>query len=195
MLDAVGPAWTESVDAHRAGMRDAVLDAAAALVAEQGFTAVTMSRLAGRAGIGRATLYKYFPDVGAVVSAWHAREVARHLDHLAAVAVGHDDAGRRLDAVLDAYARLRHASAGPGGDTAALLHRGEHVDRARQQLHDLVRGLVSDAVAAGGVRGDVPADELATYCLHALGGAAGPMSAPAVDRLVRVTLDGLRRRG
>jgi hypothetical protein len=34
-------------------------------------------------GIGRATLYKYFPDVEAVLVAWHERQVAQHLDQLA----------------------------------------------------------------------------------------------------------------
>ena len=78
--------WSQSVEAHRAAVRDATLDATAALVAEHGLPAVTMSRIATETGIGRATLYKYFPDVEAVLRAWHERHVARHLDHLAAVA-------------------------------------------------------------------------------------------------------------
>ncbi|HEX5902785.1 MAG TPA: helix-turn-helix domain-containing protein, partial [Actinomycetota bacterium] len=52
--------WTETVDAHRREVRSAVLDAAADLVAERGLRSVTMSEIAHRSGIGRATLYKYF---------------------------------------------------------------------------------------------------------------------------------------
>ena len=53
--------WNETIAAHRAAVRDAILDTAVALVAEHGLAAVTMSRIAAQTGIGRATLYKYFP--------------------------------------------------------------------------------------------------------------------------------------
>ena len=77
--------WTETIEEHRRAVHDATLDTTAALVAEHGLASVTMSRIAAEAGIGRATLYKYFPDVEAILAAWHARHVAQHLEHLAAV--------------------------------------------------------------------------------------------------------------
>jgi hypothetical protein len=40
--------------------------------------------------------------------------------------------------------------------------------------------------------GDIAPDELTGYCLNALNAAAGPPSPAAVQRLVRVTLAGLR---
>jgi hypothetical protein len=57
--------WNETIEAHRAAVREATLDTAAALVAEHGLRSVTMSQIAEQTGIGRATLYKYFPDVEA----------------------------------------------------------------------------------------------------------------------------------
>jgi hypothetical protein len=42
------------------------------------------------------------------------------------------------------------------------------------------------------VRGDVAPSELADFCLHALGAAAGLPAKAAVARLVTVTLAGLR---
>ena len=41
-----------------------------------------MSHIAERAGIGRPTLYKYFPDVEAILLAWHQQHVEEQLDEL-----------------------------------------------------------------------------------------------------------------
>jgi AcrR family transcriptional regulator len=182
--------WNDTIEAHRAAVRDATLDAAAALVAEHGLTAVTMSRIAETTGIGRATLYKYFPDVEAILLAWHERQVTRHLVHLSEVRDSVGDPAARLRAVLDAYARMsahRH-----GGDLAAMLHGGSHVAEAHQHLRAFVRGLLTEAVAAGDVRDDIPTDELAAYCLHALAAATALDGADALARLVTLTLAGLR---
>jgi AcrR family transcriptional regulator len=54
--------------------------------------------------IGRATLYKYFPDVEAILFAWHERHITGRLEHLAEVRDQADDAGGRLEAVLETYA-------------------------------------------------------------------------------------------
>lgn len=48
-----------------------------------GFLIAVVTAPAGVSGIGRATLYKYFPDVEAVFVAWHERQVAQHLEQLA----------------------------------------------------------------------------------------------------------------
>src|SRR5687767_12640605 len=65
--------WNETIEAHRQAVQEAILDTTAALVEEHGLTAVTMSAIAEKTGIGRATLYKYFSDIETVLSAWHER--------------------------------------------------------------------------------------------------------------------------
>lgn len=184
--------WNETIEAHRRAVRDATLDATAALVAEGGLTSVTMSQIAQRTGIGRATLYRYFPDVEAILVAWHERQVTGHLQHLAEVRDKTGDAGGRLEAVLQAFALVSHER--HDTELAALLHRGEHVVRAQQQLSDLVRDLLIEGAATGALRNDVAPDELASYCLHALTAASSLPSKAAVHRLVTVTLAGLRPR-
>ena len=67
-----------------------------------------------------------------------------------------------------------------------------YVVRREHQLHEMLRGLLTEASGSGIVRNDLPAGELATYCLHALGAARRLSSKAAVRRLVEVTLDGLR---
>ncbi|UOY03086.1 SbtR family transcriptional regulator [Blastococcus sp. PRF04-17] len=99
----------------------------------------------------------------------------------------------RLEAVLGAYALITHHRGRHGTpELAVLLHRGEHVADAEQQLLDLLRDLLAEASASGGVRPDVPPGELAAYCLHALGAAGTLPSEAAVRRLVEVTVAGLR---
>jgi AcrR family transcriptional regulator len=163
-------------------------------VAERGLLAVTMSQIAEAAGIGRATLYKYFPDVEAILSAWHERQISAHLVQLAQIRDQAGDAGARLRAVLQAYAMLsQHGHGQHDGGLIGLLHRDEHVTRAQQQVHDMIRDLLTEAAVTGDVRHDVPAEELTTYCLHALGAARGMSSAEAVDRLVTLTVTALHR--
>jgi AcrR family transcriptional regulator len=186
--------WTETIQAHRREVRDAVLHTAAALVAAHGLHAVTMSQIAEEVGIGRATLYKYFPDIEAILVAWHERHVAGHLEQLAEARDKARGAGERLGAVLEAYALISHerSRAHYGADLAALVHRGEHLAGAQRQLTDLIRDLLAEAAESGDVRDDVTPDELASYCLHALAAAGSLPSKAAVRRLVAVTMAGLR---
>jgi AcrR family transcriptional regulator len=181
--------WDETIEAHRRAVREAILNTTWALVAEHGLTSVTMSQIAEEVGIGRATLYKYFPDVEAILLAWHERQISGHLEHLAEVRDQAGNAGERLEAVLEAYALISHerfSHEHPGPDVAAFLHRGEHVARAQQQLIDFIRDLLTEAARTGEVRDDVTPEELASYCLHALAAAHSLPSKAAVRRLVTV---------
>jgi AcrR family transcriptional regulator len=185
--------WTETIETHRREVRDAILDTIAPLVAEHGLLGVTMSQIAEETGIGRATLYKYFPDVEAILLAWHDRQVSAHLEYLAEVRDQGATAGERLEAVLEAYALLsRHSGGHQDAGFAELLHRDDQLGRAQRQVHEMIRDLVAAAAKAGDVRDDVPPDELASYCVHALAGAGARRSKAAVSRLVAVTLAGLR---
>ncbi len=185
--------WEDTIEAHRRAVRDAALDSTTSLVAEHGLRSVTMSQLAEATGIGRATLYKYFPDVDAVLLAWHERQIAGHLRQLEEVRNEPGSSRERLERVLEAYAFVIHESQGRhDADFAALLHRDEHVARGQRHLRGLVRSLVADAAATGDVRDDIAADEIASYCLHAISAAGNLKSKAAVSRLVELTLAGLR---
>ena len=185
--------WNDTIEAHRRSVRDATLDTTADLVAKHGLRSVTMSEIAELTGIGRATLYKYFPDVEAILAAWHEREISGHLEQLAVARDHASGPAERLKAVLEAYAMIAHESHGHhDAELAAVLHRDEQFARAEHQLRNMVRDLIADAAAMGEVRNDVAPDELVTYCLHAIAAASGLPSKAAVHRLVGVTLAGLR---
>jgi AcrR family transcriptional regulator len=182
--------WSDSIASHRREVTDAVLDAAGRLVAERGPAAVTMAQIAADAGIGRATLYKYFPSIDAVLAAWHRREVAGHLAALRTVRDRHAGKPDALEALLAAYGRIVRESR---PTRAPVLHADEHVARARAHLLDVVAETLEEGAAAGLVREDVAARELAAFCLHAMDAASELPSAAAVTRVLRVTLDAVRR--
>ncbi|MBA3388731.1 MAG: TetR/AcrR family transcriptional regulator [Rubrobacter sp.] len=184
--------WNETIEAHRRAVRDATLDTAAALLAEHGLASVTMSRIAKKTGIGRATLYKYFSGVEAILLAWHERQITGHLEYLAEIRDRAGGAGERLEAVLEAYALISYKH--HGTELAALVHRGDHIARAQKQLNDFIRDLLTEGAETGALRDDVAPDELASYCLHALTAASSLPSEAAVRRLVTVTLTGLHPR-
>lgn len=183
--------WHQTIAAHRRGVRDAILETTAALVAQHGLRSVTMSQIADETGIGRATLYKYFSGVEPIRIAWHEQHVAHHLELLTQLRDQRGEPAARLEAVLQAYALIAFERRQHGTELTALVHRTEHVAGPEQRLTEIVHELLVEAVEAHVVRADVPVDELADYCVHALAAGGRLQSRAAVTRLVTVVLDGL----
>jgi AcrR family transcriptional regulator len=184
--------WEESIDGHRRAVRDAITEATWRLAQEHGPLALTMSQVAKAAGIGRATLYKYFTDVESILIAHHAQHVEGHLQALEELRGGSGPVGSRLVAVVRAYAsicfhRARHSSP----DVSTLVHRAPELKDAERRLLSVFAGLIEEAAAQGLVRTDVSSVELAEYCLHALPAAARAADLDQTMSLVRVVLDGL----
>ena len=185
--------WNQTIESHRREVREAILDTTMVLAERQGLLSVTMSQIAEETGIGRATLYKYFPDVESILHAWHERQITQHLGQLAEVRNQADAPWERLAGVLQTYAELAHGSHGhTDTDLAAFLHGDEQVVKAENELREMLITLFKEAVDAGDVRDDIPPNELAAFCLHALVAARTFKSKTAIRRLVDVTLAGLR---
>lgn len=190
--------WEKTIEAHRRSVQDATLETTARLVKERGLRGVTMSEIAEKTGVGRATLYKYFPDVESILAVWHRRQIAHHLAHLRQVRDLAEGPEGRLRAVLNAFAHIQHEPARNhhgqphSAEVAALLHSDDQVARARRELHGLIAALITDAAAAGAVRSDISSEEVAEYCIHALEAASHAPSEEAVSRLVTLTVSGMR---
>lgn len=185
--------WSETIDAHRREVRDAILVTTQQLLAQHGLRGVTMSQIAEHVGIGRATLYKYFPDVEAILVAHHLQHVAGHLAHLSELRDKPGTPIQRLAAVCEAYALICYHRTQHGHDTElhAFLHQDEHVAGVRQQLHDLFRDLLAEAARANEIRTDFSSTELANYCLHALEAASDAPSQAAARRLAPLVISAL----
>lgn len=181
--------WAEAVEAHRRDTRDAILDATGVLVAEIGLPALTMPKIAAKAGIAPARLHRHFADLDAVLHAWHQRQVANHLAFLGEVGAQPGSVTQRLDAVLRSYAAVVHQTHDHRAtERGAALHSDEHLGHARRHLHDLIRTLIAEGAASGELRADIPADTLAERCVRALAASGGHTSANAVRQLVADTV-------
>jgi AcrR family transcriptional regulator len=59
--------WHGSLSAHRAQQAEHIAHAAIEVISREGIAGLTMSAVAEEAGISRQTLYKYYPDVDALL--------------------------------------------------------------------------------------------------------------------------------
>lgn len=134
----------------------AIIAAAARLAAEQGYGAVTIDAIAAAAGVGKQTIYRWWPSKAALY--------VEVYDGLVAVAAD-------LGAGLPAAARLRAVlvrvfalyRGGPGaGILAGLIADAQHDATARHALiHGLIAGrgpVLTQPLAEARARGELPAD-------------------------------------
>ncbi len=191
--------WSEVLDEHRSRQREQVLTAALELLGERGMAGLTMSALAQRAGMSRATLYHYFSDVDAVLAAWVGEEIKRSLAALVSEASAIADPLARLEYVIDAQAQLfasqhHRLNAEHFESEAGAPAVRREVSNQMAPLRHLLAATVADAQRLGIFRSDLSADLAADLVLGLIGAirrrlVAGNMraaeAAPAVMALVR----------
>ena len=137
-------------DASRLRTRSAIIDAAATILAARGELA-SMDQIAASAGIGRATLYRYFASREQLVSAMAAASV-------------HELAARLADARLDtvpfdeAIARLARTLLSAGAKFAALGADSTSYPAFDAEVAEPLRSLFRRGFADGALRHDIPAD-------------------------------------
>jgi TetR/AcrR family transcriptional regulator, mexCD-oprJ operon repressor len=148
------PAPTPARTALQQRVSAAILEAAAKVLAADGDQA-SMLDVAAAAGVGRATVYRYFPS----------RQVL--LDELADVAVEH--AGERLTAAgldrvpaREAVSRAVRALVGVGDYFVVLARERVRPDpeRLEAQIGARLRAVLERGQASGEIRDDVPASWL-----------------------------------
>lgn len=180
--------WHDTIEAHRSAVADAIMDRTAALAAAEGLHGLTMARIAQEAGVGRATLYKYFRDREEILAHWHRRQIAAHLTDLEVIRSRHTSPLSALEAVLIAYAG--HTSHNHDGSLGRLLHALPHFKEAHNHLHSFVAEVIGDAVKARELEASPSADERARFALSAMQ-AAPAHSRASLRRLVGMVVRGL----
>jgi AcrR family transcriptional regulator len=192
---------------------DALLDATAHLLREDGYAALTTNHIAERAGVCIGTLYQFFPGKEAVVAALAERQIR---DHFAAVqreltatlAEATPEAAfellvRRIARMLSADRRLHAVLLREVPflkETALVREAVDALVRAtRTQMAPLVGGRArSDADAEGWLMGRIAYEALVAIAVFRESPASVDRSVDAFIRLLLRMLDGdraeLRRR-
>ncbi|WP_233526279.1 TetR/AcrR family transcriptional regulator [Actinomadura spongiicola] len=140
-----------TVAAHRARQLRTLLDAARALVAEEGIEALSLAALARRVGLSRPSLYEYFRSKDDLVAAIVEEELPRWAAHVETALAGPDDLGGKVEAYIRSQLEVmtdgRHAAA------VALVEHAlaePALERIRDGHAQLLRPLVT-VLEDGGV--------------------------------------------
>ncbi|WP_242909250.1 TetR/AcrR family transcriptional regulator [Actinomadura terrae] len=161
--------------------RDRILEAARDAVAERGPDA-PMELIAQRAGVGVGTLYRRFPDRGALLAALAEQYVHELIEALDQAEAAGPDAWAAVRAFV-----MYSVEKGRGAMATALA--GTTAPQARQALVRRLDELVRHAQTDRTMRADVGTDDL----MELLGAfACHPGVIP--ERFLPVLLDGLDRR-
>jgi AcrR family transcriptional regulator len=171
----------------------AILAAAARLLADEGDA--SMADVAAAAGVGRATLYRYYPSREALLAAL----TAEALDELAGRLA---DAGLETAGVEEAIGRIVRAVLTVGDRYAVLVRERVKADpdAADRAFTEPIRRILQRGIDEGVLDGDVPVDiQLALFggALHAGVRLAGEHRLGLEDAAAAVTrayLDGARSR-
>ncbi|WP_225753286.1 TetR/AcrR family transcriptional regulator [Actinotalea sp. Marseille-Q4924] len=179
---------SERIDARRNRRR--IVVAASEVFREEGVGAA-LDVVARRAGVGRGTLYRHFPDRASLLAAV-LEERVELLESFAAEHEG-EDLLERLVVEISWY------QADMPGLVAALNASAVDAERlaaVSARTVAMLRRAYDDARAAGGLREDVTLDDV-LLATAMVGGVASAASAPGggVGRALQLAFRGLRSEG
>lgn len=188
-----GPATSTGrpLRADAARNRARLLTVAAAALAEDGDT--PLETIAQQAGVGIGTLYRHFPERGALVEAAYRQEVADLCDSAAALLDGAPTAVDALRAWMGRYVRYAATKRGMGAALRAAAGSDSSLfGETRTRIIAAIDTLLAAGRADGTVRGDVDGEQV----MLAMGGV---WNVPGSDRwaervrgLLDLVVDGLR---
>jgi AcrR family transcriptional regulator len=196
-MDATTP---EPPTAARPLRRDAernrrrILTAAADAFAEGGL-AVSMDEIARRAGVGVGTVYRRFPDKELLIEALFDQRVDE-LVALAESARDDPDPHAGLVRFFETFLAVQAADRGLKDVVLGSARGAGRAARARDRIGPIVDDLLARAIAAGDVRDDVAASDLALIqlMLGAVIDFTHDVAPEAWRRVLGIVLDGLRTR-
>ncbi|MFD0277633.1 TetR/AcrR family transcriptional regulator [Kitasatospora sp. NPDC127111] len=173
--------------------REKILAAAVRVFATEGLDA-HLERIAKEAGVGSATLYRNFPTREALVEAVYRNEVAQLCE-----AVPDLLATKPPQEALRAWTRLflDYVTAKYGmidALRAIAATGGNPYGHSRDMIRSAITALMDACVAAGTIRTDISPADLGAALEGIALTSAGPEHRQRAERLLDLTLDGLKTR-
>lgn len=180
--------------------RRAILDAALAVITERGYEGTSIERIADRAGVGKQTIYRWWPSKGAVVlealeesvvqitplplkDTGNIMEDLRHQMNLAMRVLTSPDSGPALRAVI----------AAAQSDPALARENHEKLIELRGAP---LRELLTQAQGRGEIRSGVDLDTVLDMLIGALFYRAllqtRPLDSAQIDAALDIAFQGLR---
>jgi AcrR family transcriptional regulator len=171
--------------------RDKILAAAVRVFAEEGLDA-HLERIAKEAGVGSATLYRNFPTREALIEAVYRNEVAQLCD-----AVPNLLATKPPYEALRAWTRLFldyvTAKLGLADALRDIAASGSNpYGHSRDMIQAAIMALMDACAAAGTIRTDISPSDMGAALAGIALTSAKPEQREQAERLLDLTLDGLR---
>jgi AcrR family transcriptional regulator len=172
-----------------------VLAAAEAVFAEAGLKA-QVDEVARRAGVGVGTVCRHFPTKQALVEAVLAAMYDSLLGE-ARAALADDDAGRAFKSYVHSLADFQARHRALAESMASAIDIPTAAQATRTALRDAISELVVRAQAAGAIRDDIGAADVALLfsAIAHTTAHAGELQPALRDRYVTLVLDALRPEG
>jgi AcrR family transcriptional regulator len=178
--------------------RDRIITTARTVFTERG-TEVPMEEIARAAGVGIGTLYRRFPDRDSLIGAVGRDAFQRVLDEARTIGDREPDPWRALTDFLlraaDLRTVIRFAMLSPRA--RGILAADPAVEQARDELLEILDGLVRAAQANGSLRPDVGSGDIGVILSIVLQGvhiAPDDIRRDAPARYLTLMLDGLQAR-
>lgn len=168
---------TTAVQERLDATRESIVDAAHALVAAQGYARCSVALVAAGAGVATGTVYRHFPDKGALFGEVFRRATQREVDAVAAAVAGAGTTYERTVRAVETFAhralrapRLAYALIAEPVDPRVEAERLAY----RRAYRDLFTTLVADAVTAG----DLPPQDPEVAAAAVVGAMAEALVVP-----------------
>lgn len=193
--------WEATVAEHKQRTLLRIGRAAADLITREGLSAVSMASLARTAGVSRATLYNYVPDVPTAIRAYLAAQTDAFHNHVATAITEETDAEAQLRRYVReqvAYvAGADHHAAVALAEAGAALTGPNCAPGPRHQIPAVLQRILDDGVVAGvftpeaaGVQAFLITRLL--YCAHELLHQQRLSQPAAVETITSLILQGIR---
>lgn len=183
MLETDSLSWGDATASYRDRQRGAILGTALELLMGHGSAGMSMAALASAAGISRATLYRYFSDLDAVLVGI-AEMIAQHDEDLAAAVLSEPGARRQLREVVSALVSAHAGEALPVEAIAGALPPAarELLEAHERRTLHLIQDILERGRRSGELREDVDPEPDAALVI----GMARSVSIDHLDRILRV---------